>query len=76
MYPDDEDVSARAKALKAIIALSPETIIYVSCEPSTLARDLKTLAAAGYRVEYVQPVDLFPRTGHVETVVLMSRKKD
>ncbi len=59
-------------ALEAIITLRPEKIVYVSCEPATLARDLRVLTAAGYKVEYVQPVDMFPWTGHVETVCLLT----
>ncbi|MDD5604139.1 MAG: 23S rRNA (uracil(1939)-C(5))-methyltransferase RlmD [Eubacteriales bacterium] len=51
----------------------PPKIIYVSCNPATLARDLKILAEGGYRVEEAQPFDMFPWTGHVECVVLMSR---
>jgi len=61
--------------LTAIGDLKTATVIYVSCNPSTLARDLKIMTAQGYAVEKVQPVDLFPGTGHVETVVLMSREK-
>ncbi len=54
--------------------MSPQRVVYVSCDPATLARDLKLFAAAGYCPQEVTPVDLFPRTAHVETVVLMSRK--
>ena len=62
--------------LKTLVDMSPDRIVYVSCNPSTLARDLKYLCGkdAGYEVKEVQPVDMFPWTGHVETVVLMSRK--
>lgn len=58
----------------AIIAgMAPERIVYVSCDPATLARDLKRFAGLGYRAVRVQSVDLFPRTAHVETVVAMSK---
>ena len=53
--------------------LGVERIVYVSCDPSTLARDAAYLAAQGYAVGDVTPVDMFPRTGHVETVVLLSK---
>jgi 23S rRNA (uracil1939-C5)-methyltransferase len=59
--------------LKTIIQSSPARIIYVSCDPATLARDLKLLNSGGYHTIEVQPVDMFPHTSHVETVVLMSR---
>ena len=61
------------QALDALVKVAPETIVYVSCDPSTLARDLKRLLAAGYRLERVTPFDMFPQTYHVETVVWMSR---
>lgn len=50
-----------------------ERIVYISCKPSTLARDLKILQELGYQTQKVQPVDLFPRTSHVETVVLLTK---
>lgn len=53
-----------------------EKIVYVSCNPATLARDIAILHDRGYELKELQPVDMFPRTGHVETVVLMSRIKD
>jgi 23S rRNA (uracil1939-C5)-methyltransferase len=59
--------------LKRLQQLSPAHIIYVSCSPESLARDLARLAGYGYRVERVQPVDMFPQTPHVETVVLLQR---
>lgn len=53
---------------------SPSRVIYVSCDPATLARDLKIFNESGYYVNKLVPVDLFPRTGHVETIVLLSKK--
>lgn len=59
--------------LKAIAESGAEKIAYVSCAPATLARDLSLLAGYGYRIDSVQPVDMFPQTAHVESVVLMSQ---
>jgi len=59
--------------LDAVILSGAKRIAYVSCNPATLARDLKILRAGGYTLDSVQPVDMFPMTSHVETVVLMSR---
>lgn len=62
------------KVLEAIVNINPNKMIYVSCNPATLARDLSYLDGHGFKVIKVQPVDMFPHTAHVETVVLMSRK--
>lgn len=59
--------------LNAVLSINPEKIIYVSCEPSTLARDLKLLCQDNYNVTNVIPYDFFPQTMHVECVVLISR---
>jgi len=59
-----------------IASLSPERVVYVSCDPATLARDLKAFAPLGYSAVRARAVDIFPRCAHVETVVLMSRVKD
>jgi len=61
--------------LSTIIKMKPQKIIYVSCNPATLARDLAYLCERGYEVLEVQPVDMFPHTSHVETVVGLSKKE-
>ncbi|WP_284642068.1 23S rRNA (uracil(1939)-C(5))-methyltransferase RlmD [Paenibacillus silviterrae] len=60
--------------LETILAMCPERVVYVSCNPSTLARDLRVLEDGGYRTVQVQPVDMFPHTVHVETVVSLQRQ--
>ena len=60
-----------APALDALIALGAARLLYISCEPSTLARDLRILAANGYRLEWAQPYDMFPQTRHVETLAVL-----
>ncbi|NCB50883.1 MAG: 23S rRNA (uracil(1939)-C(5))-methyltransferase RlmD [Clostridia bacterium] len=60
-------------AVFAVASMCPERVVYVSCDPATLARDLKRFAALGYRAISAEAVDMFPRTVHVETVVMMSR---
>lgn len=62
------------KLLNAIGEVKPERVVYVSCDPSTLARDLKELDILGYKTIVVQPVDMFPHTAHIENVALLERK--
>lgn len=59
--------------LSSIVKLTPKKVVYISCNPETMARDLRYLQSNGYRGGEIYPVDMFPFTGHVETVVLMSR---
>ncbi|WP_432665888.1 23S rRNA (uracil(1939)-C(5))-methyltransferase RlmD [Wukongibacter baidiensis] len=61
--------------LETIAMMEPERVVYVSCKPSTLARDLKILDELGYKTEEIQPVDMFPHTTHVETIVRIQRKE-
>jgi len=62
------------KMCTQLLEIMPENIVYVSCNPQTLARDLVRICEGGYEIKTVQPVDMFPGTEHVETVVLMSKK--
>jgi 23S rRNA (uracil1939-C5)-methyltransferase len=70
---DPPRAGAGRVVIEKIIALSPTRLVYVSCDPTTLARDLKQLAAARYYPTSVTAVDLFPQTYHVETVVHLTR---
>jgi len=63
------------KLLHTLATAAPSRLVYVSCNPATLARDLKFLTAHGFTVQEVQPVDMFPHTAHVETVVCLTRKR-
>lgn len=62
------------RLLATIIKINPQRVVYVSCDSATLARDLKFLTENGYEVKEVQPVDMFPHSVHVETVVLLSHQ--
>jgi len=62
------------KALAALASMAPARIVYVSCNPSTLARDVSDLARHGYRLEWVQPVDMFPQTPHIEAIARLRRQ--
>lgn len=62
------------KLLESIAKVKPDRVVYVSCDPSTLARDLKILDEKGYKTEVVQPVDMFPMTSHIENVASLIRK--
>ncbi|MBX6395677.1 MAG: 23S rRNA (uracil(1939)-C(5))-methyltransferase RlmD [Alicyclobacillaceae bacterium] len=64
----------RWEVLESLIRTGVPRVVYVSCDPATLARDLRILADGGYRVCEVWPVDLFPQTGHVESVALLTRE--
>ena len=63
-----------ADVIEAMVTMNPERIVYVSCDPATLARDIKLLEERGYRAVHAEAVDLFPRCAHVETIVQLSRK--
>ena len=63
------------KTIDAMVSMQPPRIVYVSCDPGTLARDVKLLTQRGYTLTQALAVDMFPQTPHVETVVLLSHKK-
>jgi len=62
-----------AQVVDRLLALAPKRLVYVSCDPSTLARDGGRLREGGYHLEFVQPFDLFPQTFHIETLSLWTR---
>jgi len=62
------------EALSALVSLAPPRIVYVSCDPATLARDIKRLLASGYHLREVQPVDMFPQTYHIECVAVLDHQ--
>lgn len=70
---DPPRTGAETKDIQGILALQPRQISYVSCDPATLARDLKKLIAGGYALDSVVAFDMFPQTHHVETVVRLTR---
>jgi 23S rRNA (uracil1939-C5)-methyltransferase len=70
---DPPRAGCHPRALQEIKAMRPRCLVYVSCDPATLARDLHLFCTDGYRLVMVQPVDLFPNTAHIETVSLIER---
>lgn len=75
LFMDPPRTGSDTAFLSCALTLAPRRIVYVSCNPETLARDLNFLTKRGYRAEKIQPVDMFPHTDHVETVCLLTREK-
>ncbi len=73
VFMDPPRAGSDRKFLSSVLALSPEKIVYISCNPETQQRDLFFLTKNGYKVKKIQPVDMFPFTSHVETVVLLQQ---
>ncbi|MCD7827915.1 MAG: 23S rRNA (uracil(1939)-C(5))-methyltransferase RlmD [Clostridiales bacterium] len=73
VFTDPPRAGCSGKFLKALVKLSPKKIVYISCDPETQARDIRFLTENGYKVKKCQPVDMFPHTKHVETVVLLTK---
>ena len=75
IFMDPPREGSTPQFIESVARMAPKRVVYVSCNPETMARDLALLTAKGYRAEGFTPVDLFPQTAHVETVVLLSHKK-
>ena len=75
VFMDPPRAGSDRKFLSSVVALSPQKIVYISCNPETQQRDLFYLTKNGYKVRKIQPVDMFPYTAHVETVVLLSQHR-
>ena len=70
---DPPRAGCQPRALNSLLELAPSKIVYVSCAPETLARDLKILCSGNYSVQQIQPLDMFPQTHHVECVAILNR---
>lgn len=73
VFMDPPRAGSDEKFMSSVIKMAPKKVVYVSCNPETLARDLKFLVKRGYDVNKIQPVDMFPHTEHVETCVLLAK---
>ena len=73
VFMDPPRAGSDKNFLKSLLKLSPKRVVYISCNPATQKRDLFTLTKGGYKVRKIQPVDMFPHTSHVETVVLLEK---
>ena len=76
LFMDPPRAGSDEKFMASAVKMGPEKIVYISCNPETLARDLKYLTKKGYQVKKIQPVEMFAFTYHVETVVLLSQHRD
>ncbi len=72
VFTDPPRAGCSKEFLSSLLTLSPEKIIYISCNPETQARDLRTLTKGGYKIRKIQPVDMFPYTRHVESIVYLA----
>ena len=75
VFLDPPRAGSTPECITAVAKMAPRRVVYVSCDPETLARDVAIFARHGYKAKGFTPVDLFPQTRHVETVVLLSHKK-
>ena len=75
IFMDPPREGSTPQFLDSVARMAPKRVVYVSCNPETLARDLALLTKKGYHVESSTPVDMFPATEHVETVVLLQNSR-
>ena len=75
VFMDPPRSGSSRKFISSLLRLKPQKIVYISCNPETLARDLGFITKGGYEVKRITPVDMFPFTNHIETVVLLSQQK-
>ncbi|MBQ6874424.1 MAG: 23S rRNA (uracil(1939)-C(5))-methyltransferase RlmD [Clostridia bacterium] len=75
VFMDPPRAGSDINFLSSVVRLAPKKIVYISCNPETQARDLAYLVKNGYQCKKIQPVDMFPHTAHVETVVLLSQRR-
>jgi 23S rRNA (uracil1939-C5)-methyltransferase len=73
VFMDPPRSGSTPEFISSMIALAPRKVVYISCSPDSLARDLGIITKGGYKVEKAVPVDMFPFTRSIETVVLLSR---
>jgi 23S rRNA (uracil1939-C5)-methyltransferase len=74
VFMDPPRSGSTPEFINSVNTLKPKKVVYVSCDPVTLKRDLELFQQKGWKVKAIQPVDMFPYTGHVETVCLLTRK--
>ena len=75
IFVDPPRKGCSEETLESIVTMKPERLVYVSCNPSTLARDLYYLKNNGYEIREIQPVDQFPHTYHCELIALLEKTK-
>lgn len=73
VFMDPPRAGSDRRFLESLLRVSPRRVVYISCDPETLKRDLEILTAGGYRVRRIQPVDMFPMTEHIECVVSLAK---
>ena len=75
VFMDPPRSGSSRKFIDSLATADPKKVVYISCNPETLARDLDMLVKKGYKVKKICPVDMFPHTNHIECVVLLSKLK-